>query len=97
MNTGTKRIYVCHGPTCVQRVRPVWQALAAEIQLRGLADRCELIVSGCQGRCDDGPNINVYPNLTKYAHVTPEQAREIARQHIGKDQPVESCVYQEVY
>ncbi|WP_026370924.1 (2Fe-2S) ferredoxin domain-containing protein [Kallotenue papyrolyticum] len=97
MQSGTKRIYVCHGPTCVRQVRPVWQALLDEIRLCRLADRCELIVSGCQGRCEDGPNINVYPNLTKYAHVTPEQGREIVRRHIAQDQPVTACLYHEAW
>lgn len=82
------RVYVCHGPICSHKVRPVWQALNVAVHTLGVDERCELIVSGCQGRCDDGPNINVYPNLTKYAHVNPEVACRIVREHIAAGEPV---------
>ncbi|MDP9310080.1 MAG: hypothetical protein M3R24_04135 [Chloroflexota bacterium] len=82
------RVYVCHGPICAQKVRPVWQALHAAVHTMGVGDQCELIVSGCQGRCEDGPNINVYPKLTKYAHVNPDTAQRIVREHIAAGAPV---------
>ena len=83
------RVYVCHGPTCGALVRPVWQTLALAIQQHGLAERCELIVSGCQGRCEVAPNINVFPRLIKYARVTPAAAARIAAEHLAGGQPVE--------
>lgn len=91
------RVYVCHGPNCAQRARPIWAALVAEVQAQALAEQCELIVSGCLSRCDDGPNINVYPNLTKYARLTPEQARRIVREHVGAGLPVTESVFHEPY
>jgi (2Fe-2S) ferredoxin len=91
------RLYVCHGPTCAARVRPVWSALHAEVQRLDLDDQCELIVSGCLSRCDDGPNINVYPNLTKYAHVTPDDARRIVAEHVAEGQPVAELRVQETW
>lgn len=76
------RVYVCHGPQCAQRdARTVWRTLLYEVQRRGLDERCEFIVSGCQGRCDFGPNINVYPNLTKYSHLTPQKVERIVAEH----------------
>ena len=87
---------MCHGPTCSQhQSRLVWNALNSEVQMRGLDEACELIVSGCQGRCDDGPNLNVYPNLTKYAHVTPEKARRIIREHVEEGHPVAEYIYRD--
>jgi (2Fe-2S) ferredoxin len=96
MSTLSTRIYVCHGPSCSQhQVRSIWSALGGELRSCGLEERCELIVSGCQGRCDDGPNINVYPNLTKYAHMTAEKARRVVREHAGEGRPVAEYVYRD--
>src|SRR3712207_5678871 len=86
------RVYVCHNIHCLNRgVRQVWQALQAEVAQQRLGDECELIVSGCQGRCEEGPNVNVYPNLVKYVEVTPELARRIVREHIVAGRPVEEA------
>ncbi len=82
------RVYVCHGPYCAPRVRPVWQALVLAAQRHGVAEQCELIVSGCQGRCEYGPNVNVYPNLTRYAALTPDDATRIVGEHIAEGRPV---------
>ena len=96
MSTQSYRIYVCHGPTCSQhQARSIWSALNAEVRTRGLEERCELIVSGCQGRCDDAPNINVYPNLTKYAHMSLEKARRVVCEHLAEGQPVAEFIYRD--
>jgi (2Fe-2S) ferredoxin len=91
------RVYVCHGLTCSQRVKPIWQALQAAVQHANVAERCELIVSGCQSRCDDGPNINIYPKLTKYAHVTVDVAERIVDEHIVAGQPVAEFVVRDAW
>ncbi len=78
-------------------MRQVWQALQSEVAAQRLGERCELIVSGCQGRCEDGPNVNVYPNLVKYIAVTPELARRIVREHIVAGQPVDEARLTEDY
>lgn len=89
---------MCHNAQCMQRdVRGVWRALNAEIAAQGLTDRVELIVSGCQSRCDYGPNINVYPKLTKYVEVTPEVARKIVREHLAHGTPVAEAIFDELY
>jgi len=91
-----KRVYVCHGPTCAQHTaKLIWTSLSAEVQAHGLADVIELIVSGCLGRCEDGPNINVYPRLTKYNHLTPEKVRQIVAEHLAEDRPVRELMHLE--
>lgn len=90
------RVYVCHGPNCALRVRPVWQAFQMAVQHYDVGERCELIVSGCQGRCEDGPNVNVYPNLTRYARLTPDDARRIVGEHIADGEPVAELVFHPV-
>lgn len=87
------RVYVCHGPICAQKVKPIWQGLNVAVHTAGVAEQCELIVSGCQGRCDDGPNINVYPRLTKYAHVDQVAVRRIVQEHLATGAPVADLVF----
>jgi (2Fe-2S) ferredoxin len=96
MQKQSYRIYVCHGLTCSRHpARAIFSALESEVQSCGLAESCELIVSGCQGRCDHGPNINVYPNLTKYVGMTPAKARQLIQSHIVEGQPVREWVYRD--
>lgn len=45
--------------------------------------------SGCLGICEEGPNIVVYPEGTWYTHCKPEDAKDIAEQHLAKGQIVE--------
>jgi (2Fe-2S) ferredoxin len=90
------RIYVCHGLTCSHHpVHTILNTLQSEVRRRGLEEHCELIVSGCQGRCDYGPNINIYPHLTKYAGMTPEKARQIIQSHVVEGQPVSEWVHRD--
>jgi (2Fe-2S) ferredoxin len=49
---------------------------------------------GCLGPCVDGPSIVVYPEGVWYAHVTPDDAREIAQSHLVDGKPVERLFYQ---
>ena len=78
----TYRVYVCHNNFCKQNGAPaVWQALRREIRAQGAEDVAELIVAGCQGRCDFGPNLTIHPGATKYSGVTPEDAPAIVREH----------------
>ncbi len=87
------RLYICHGPNCVRHnLGPMRAALEAELANLE-ADACDVVISGCQGRCEYGPNINIHPRLTKYCQVTPELARRIVREHIAKGQPVAECMY----
>jgi (2Fe-2S) ferredoxin len=91
-----QRVYVCHGAQCSQRgAGAIWSALNSAVQQHGLLDRCELIVSGCQSRCDDGPNLNVYPRLTKYSQLTPEKVRRIVVEHLQAGAPVQAYRYEE--
>jgi NADP-reducing hydrogenase subunit HndC len=91
------RIYVCHGATCGKAARPVWNALTDAIHEHGLDHTCQMIVSGCLSRCEYGPNINVYPNLTRYAAVTPEDARRIVAEHLAGGERVEALRYREAW
>ncbi len=87
------RLYMCHGPQCRQHnLAALRDTLQAELALLG-EDVCEVVVSGCLGRCECGPNINIYPRLTQYCRLTPERMRKVVHEHIAKNQPVEQFLY----
>lgn len=79
----TYRVYVCFNRDCKERGSAlVWKTFEREVALRGLADEVELIVAGCQGRCDWGPNVTVHPGATKYSGVDAKAAEAITERHL---------------
>lgn len=56
-------------------------------------DQVTVTACSCLGPCFDGPNLVVYPEATWYAHVKPEDVREIVEEHMVGGKPVERLVY----
>ncbi|HWQ13328.1 MAG TPA: (2Fe-2S) ferredoxin domain-containing protein [Roseiflexaceae bacterium] len=84
------RIYICGGPHCTASGREdLVRALEDELWALGLDEAVEVRVSGCQDRCDFGPNATVWPGPCHYAHLTPEALRRIVAQHLRDGAPVE--------
>lgn len=87
------RVYVCHGVSCKRLgAQTVWQALRRELSAQA-ADDSELIVGGCQGRCDYGPNLTIHPGATKYSGTRAEDAATIVRQHLIGGTIVDDLVF----
>ncbi len=88
------RVYFCHNDSCKRRgAQAAWNALRQAVHEHGLNDHSSLIVSGCQGRCDYGPNMTIHPGATKYSGVGPEDAMRIAEEHLGADRIVDDLLY----
>jgi len=91
MNTPSARIYLCHGPFC--HGESLRAALEQAIVQAGLADTCEVRPSGCQSRCDDGPNLTIWPGPFRYCHLTHANIRTIVNQHLGNQQIVREYLH----
>ena len=92
----TYRVYVCHNTSCKQMgAQAVWQALRREVRAQAEDEVAELIVAGCQGRCDFGPNLTIHPGATKYSGVTPEDAALIVREHLLGGSVVDRLIFRE--
>jgi (2Fe-2S) ferredoxin len=90
----TYRVYVCHGDSCKRGgAQAVWQALRNELQHQQAEEAASLIVAGCQGRCDDGPNLTVHPGATKYSGVMPAHVSAIVRDHLLHGVIVEEILF----
>lgn len=59
----------------------ILDSLQRELQANGLFDEVQVSSCGCQGLCDSGPMMIVYPEGTWYTKLTPESVAEIVSAH----------------
>ena len=90
----TYRVYVCHNDSCKRLgAQAVWQALRREVRAHGVEEQVDLIVGGCQARCDFGPNLTIHPGATKYSGVAPEDVPAIVGEHLCGGRIVDELVF----
>lgn len=77
------RLYLCTGPRCAARGAGAREALEYALWEAGLLGAVELHLSGCQDRCEQGPNLLVQPGNRRYSGVTLERAAVIVRDHLA--------------
>lgn len=90
-----KHVFICTtGKTCpLDGAEEVLSAFRKEISERGLKKEIRINKTGCLDQCGNGPMTVVYPEQCWYAHLKPEDAKEIVEQHLIGGQPVERCLY----
>jgi len=87
------RVYLCGGPRCsAQGSATLQQQLDFAVWEQDLDTTVEIIVSGCQDRCDQGPNMTVWPGPYRYAGLTRPAISRIVVQHLRDGTPVESLL-----
>lgn len=91
-----KRVLVCAGTGCLScGCRAVRDALMGEVIDLGVASEIEIVETGCFGACDLGPVVIVGQEQVLYPRLTPEGAKEVARRHLAKDEPVDDLLYRD--
>ncbi|TYP57657.1 NADH-quinone oxidoreductase subunit NuoF [Thermosediminibacter litoriperuensis] len=89
-------ILVCRGTGCTASgSEPVMEAFEKEIEKHGLSKEVKVLLTGCLGLCELGPNIIIYPEGTYYCRVKPEDVPEIVEEHLVKGRIVERLLYKE--
>ncbi len=89
------QVLVCAGAGCISSgCKAVQAALLEEIKELGIDKEIKVVETGCMGPCDLGPILVVYPEGIFYNKLKPEDAREIAREHLMKGRIVERLLYQ---
>ncbi|MEJ2067884.1 MAG: NAD(P)H-dependent oxidoreductase subunit E, partial [Deltaproteobacteria bacterium] len=89
-------ILVCGGTGCHSSgSAEVIKAFAFEVEKRGLKDEVQIVETGCNGFCAQGPIVVIYPEGIIYMQVAPEDAAEVVEEHILKGRPVERLFYRE--
>ncbi len=88
------QVLVCAGAGCVScGCADVADALQSEIKNLGLEDEVKVVLTGCVGSCNLGPVAAVVPEGIFYERLTPDGAREIAREHLLKGRPVTELMH----
>ena len=96
LDKGTEHIQIlcCGGTGCkASESALIAENLQASIKEHGIADKVDVITTGCFGFCEKGPIVKIIPDNTFYTQVTPDDAEEIVREHIVKGNKVERLLY----
>jgi NADH-quinone oxidoreductase subunit F len=89
-------ILVCGGTGCHSSgSAEVRKAFAFEVEKRGLKDEVQIVETGCNGFCAQGPIVVTYPEGIIYMQVAPEDAAEVIEEHILKGRLVKRLLYRE--
>jgi NADH:ubiquinone oxidoreductase subunit F (NADH-binding)/(2Fe-2S) ferredoxin len=87
-------LLICAGTGCVSnRSFKVRDALAEEIKKRDLVEEVQVIATGCQGFCAQGPIIIVQPDGIFYQMLTVDDVPLLVEEHLVKGRPVEKLMY----
>ncbi|HVN58797.1 MAG TPA: NADH-ubiquinone oxidoreductase-F iron-sulfur binding region domain-containing protein [Bacteroidales bacterium] len=96
MSNYTMHLLVCGGTGCrASESDAIVANLRDELEIRGLTDKIQVIMTGCFGFCEKGPIVNVMPDNTFYVQVKPEDAQSIVEEHIVKGRKVGRLLYRD--
>ncbi|MDK2902372.1 MAG: NADP-reducing hydrogenase subunit HndC [Clostridiales bacterium] len=90
-------VLVCGGTGCTSSgSQQLMEALNNEIERLHLSNEVKVVQTGCLGLCERGPNVVIYPEGAYYCHVKPEDARDIAEEHLLKGRIVQRLLYRDI-
>ena len=94
-NTRRLQLLICGETGCVASgSKKITEAFKEEIAAhKKLADRVDVVVTGCIGCCELGPVAVVYPEGILYTELKPEDVPRIVKEHFIGGQPVMDHVY----
>ncbi len=85
---------VCAGTGCVSCGSfQIGHALEAEVRKRNLAAEVQVVRTGCQGFCAEGPVLIVQPDDVFYCGVKEKDVPLLVEEHFLKGRPVKKLMY----
>ncbi len=88
------QLLICAGTGCVSnRSFKVRDVLIEEIKKQGLSEEVQVVTTGCQGFCAQGPIMIVQPDGIFYQMLTMENIPLLVEEHLVKGRPVEKLMY----
>jgi NADH:ubiquinone oxidoreductase subunit F (NADH-binding)/(2Fe-2S) ferredoxin/NAD-dependent dihydropyrimidine dehydrogenase PreA subunit len=85
---------VCAGTGCVSCGSfQLGTLLEAEVAKRGLADEIQVVRTGCQGFCAEGPVLIVQPDGVFYCGLQAKDVPLLVEEHFLKGRPVRKLMY----
>ena len=97
--TETNKVYrtqllICAGTGCVSNQSfKVFDTLKDEIKKHKLEDEVQVVATGCQGFCAQGPIMIVQPEGIFYQMLTVDNVPHLVEEHLVKGRPVEKLMY----
>jgi NADH:ubiquinone oxidoreductase subunit F (NADH-binding)/(2Fe-2S) ferredoxin/NAD-dependent dihydropyrimidine dehydrogenase PreA subunit len=95
MDSHLTHVLVCGGTGCHSsdgdKIR---ELLTEKVREKGL-DNIEVVLTGCFGLCEAGPNIVIFPEGIFYSHVKLEDVDEIVETHFIKGEIVDRLLFKE--
>jgi NADH:ubiquinone oxidoreductase subunit F (NADH-binding)/(2Fe-2S) ferredoxin/ferredoxin len=89
-------LMVCAGTGCVAcNALKVKDTLKDEIKSRGLENEIQIVLTGCNGFCANGPIMSVQPDDIFYQKLKPEDVPLIVEEHLLKGRPVEKFMFRD--
>jgi len=96
METYRASVMLCGGTGCIAGGSlKIKNALNEELKNRGLENEINVVLTGCNGFCAEGPVMTVYPEDIFYEKVTVKDVPLIVEEHFIKGRPVERLMYKE--
>jgi NADH:ubiquinone oxidoreductase subunit F (NADH-binding)/(2Fe-2S) ferredoxin len=87
-------LLVCAGTGCVSnKSLTIKDALVNELGRRDLQDEVQVVSTGCNGFCANGPIVVVKPDGIFYQMLTEEDIALLVEEHCVKGRPVEKLMY----
>lgn len=87
-------ILLCSGTGCVScGAFTLKEQLLIELEKKGLSDQVQVVATGCQGFCAEGPIMIVQPDGVFYCQVKPSDISTIVEEHLIKGRPVKKLLY----
>ena len=87
-------VLVCAGTGCVSCGSfQIGSALEREIRKRGLNDEVQVVQTGCQGFCAEGPVLIVQPDNIFYCGLKEKDVGLLVEEHLLKGRPVAKLMY----
>jgi len=94
MKSYRMNLMVCTGTGCVSnKSLEVKEALEQEIVKQNLQEEIQIVATGCNGFCAQGPIIVVQPEGIFYQQVTVKDVPHLVDEHFLKGRPVEELMY----
>ena len=89
-------VLVCTGTGCVSSgSKKVIAKLEEELKANSLDKEVKIVETGCQGFCEQGPLVIIYPEGTFYTHVQESDVPEIVSEHLIKGRIVGRLLFKE--
>ena len=94
LGTEHLQILICGGTGCkASDSHIIAERLQQALERNNIADKVDVITTGCFGFCEKGPIVKIIPDNTFYTQVVPDDADEIVGEHIIGGRKIERLLY----